>query len=621
MKPQVKKCLAALSIIVLMAAHPTVATAQTASSGSSLRDGVSPPETNETHSIPDTLEGPAVNIEGPFAEWGIPTPPGAEGYEVNQVTQDELNPQGLDEWHPTNDPQSEIVPGQMRSDKEEVPAGTIKADADQAEIKEAKLTNPDTPTLNARPGCGVYWPAPFEVCGAIKNLYDSLGGPTSFLLLPKSNELTNPDGVGKRSEFVNGFIYWHPRTSAHTVSIPVSRVWHRHGWENGFLGYPTTSDISLGNQWYVQHFEGGHVYTHNALPATQASIQGAIYDKWQSMGGHNSDLGFPISDELTTPDGIGRYNVFEGGMIYWTPQHGAHAVSQGVLFSWATQGYERSSYGYPVDDSFINDEGVQEQPFESGTIYADATTFWQPFSCETAANRIAMANLVTGEFDFMCSNRGISIMSGDSVYFDLPTVADVAANFTRLSLQASNPPSAAECDVYEPSSISAPLRRSDYHISKTIRFCVGEMTGSGAVKWSKDFDWRIDNVLIQRQSAQVRAQVNTLDMPSFTFTVESRLQEDKRFQLDPTLQTMTNKITQAGPRYASTANYLTPTSPGTFFVEVTELKLSVPSWGYEGQYSGLRFALGRYDCPQYTYYSDLCSFPELVKDQTTIDRP
>ena len=49
------------------------------------------------------------------------------------------------------------------------------------------------------------------------------------------------------------------------------------------------------------------------------------------MGGHNSDLGFPISDELTTPDGIGRYSVFEGGMIYWTPQTGAHPVADPVL--------------------------------------------------------------------------------------------------------------------------------------------------------------------------------------------------------------------------------------------------------------------------------------------------
>ena len=367
MKPKAKKCLAALSVAVLMIAHPTATNAQTVSSGSSSHSNLSPQDAGETQTTTDAVENPVLSLEGPFAQWGIPTPPGAEGYEVNEVSDNDLSPQGLDEWHPTDDPQSEIIPGQMRSDKEDIPAGASKADADQAEIKEAKLTDPGTPTLNARPGCGVYWPVTFEVCGAIKNLYDAIGGPTSFLLLPKSKELTNPDGVGKRSEFVNGFIYWHPRTGAHSVSIPVSRVWQRHGWENGFLGYPTTSDISLGNQWYAQHFEGGHVYTHNALPATQASIQGAIYDKWQSMGGHTSALGFPISDELTTPDGIGRYNVFEGGMIYWTPQHGAHPVTDPVLIDWAAAGYEKGSYGYPTGDP--KDEGVSvTQDFEGGIL-------------------------------------------------------------------------------------------------------------------------------------------------------------------------------------------------------------------------------------------------------------
>src|SRR5699024_6142976 len=77
--------------------------------------------------------------------------------------------------------------------------------------------------------------------------------------------------------------------------------WQRHGWEGGFLGYPTTSDMALGNQWFKQYFQGGHVYTHNALPASQASIQGAIYDKWQSMGAQYSELGYPISiDDVWT---------------------------------------------------------------------------------------------------------------------------------------------------------------------------------------------------------------------------------------------------------------------------------------------------------------------------------
>ncbi|MFI5504205.1 hypothetical protein ACFLIN_02445 [Corynebacterium kutscheri] len=166
-----------------------------------------------------------------------------------------------------------------------------------------------------------------------------------------------------------GNIYWHPKTGAHTVSLPTSKVWQRHGWEKGFLGYPTTSDIAQGNAWYKQDFQGGHIYTHNALPATQASIQGAIYDKWQSMGAQNSELGYPISDELTTPDGIGRFNVFEGGMIYWTPQYGAHAVSGSILIEWGKAGFEKSTYGYPIDDAneVFNDVKIS-QKFEHGSL-------------------------------------------------------------------------------------------------------------------------------------------------------------------------------------------------------------------------------------------------------------
>ena len=123
MKPKAKKCLAALSVAVLMIAHPTATNAQTASSGSSSHSNLSPQDAGETQTTTDAVENPVLSLEGPFAQWGIPTPPGAEGYEVNEVSDNDLSPQGLDEWHPTDDPQSEIIPGQMRSDKEDIPAG------------------------------------------------------------------------------------------------------------------------------------------------------------------------------------------------------------------------------------------------------------------------------------------------------------------------------------------------------------------------------------------------------------------------------------------------------------------------------------------------------------------
>lgn len=562
--------------------------------------------------------------EEPFAAWGLATPPGAENYEVNQVSDEELDPRGVEGWQPTPDPQDEIVDGQMRSDIETVPEDFSDADADRAELAESALESDREISLQASPRCSVYWPSWFEVCGSIRAKYDSMGGPQSFLSLPKSYQLINPDGIGRRSEFVNGFIYWHPDTGAHSVSIPVSVVWQRHGWEGGFLGYPTTSDMALGDQWFKQSFQGGHVYTHNTLPASQASIQGAIYDKWQSLGAQNSELGFPISDELTASDGIGRYNVFEGGMIYWTPQHGAHAVTGGILAKWALQNFERSGYGYPIGDATTNEQEELTQDFEGGTIFADPNFFWQPFSCIDAISRIALENSVVDDFDFICSNRGISLTTSDTNFFGMPTVDDVVATTSFPQLRSTNRTPAnigVECDLREPSSISGPLRSGAYKVSKSVHLCCGQTepptpTKPLKVKWSRELAWTIANTLPQRQIGAVTLQVNSLDLPGFTFTVDSRLQEDKKFQIDPTMQRMVNTVSDPGANRSKVVNYDIPTRLGTYFVEVTGISLKIPDWNYNAELNGLRFAIGRYHCPQYRYYSDLCEFPDPVDDHT-----
>ncbi|BAH56075.1 hypothetical protein [Rhodococcus opacus] len=62
--------------------------------------------------------------------------------------------------------------------------------------------------------CKGYWPSPYQVCGEIKDLYDSLGGPSSSLSFPKGNEVTNPDG-SKRQEFLGGAIVWTAATGAY----------------------------------------------------------------------------------------------------------------------------------------------------------------------------------------------------------------------------------------------------------------------------------------------------------------------------------------------------------------------------------------------------------------------
>jgi hypothetical protein len=53
-------------------------------------------------------------------------------------------------------------------------------------------------------------------------------------------------------------------------------------------------------------------------------IYGKIFQKYKELGGDESDLGYPISDELPLP-GVaqGRYNQFQNGYIAWRPDGGA----------------------------------------------------------------------------------------------------------------------------------------------------------------------------------------------------------------------------------------------------------------------------------------------------------
>ncbi|MFI5529964.1 LGFP repeat-containing protein [Kitasatospora sp. NPDC051853] len=70
-------------------------------------------------------------------------------------------------------------------------------------------------------------------------------------------------------------------------------------------------------------------------------------------------MGCPTSDELGTPDGVGRFQVFDNGSIYWTPDTGAHAVWGAIRQRWADLGWERGYLGYPLSDEITNPDGYE----------------------------------------------------------------------------------------------------------------------------------------------------------------------------------------------------------------------------------------------------------------------
>lgn len=108
---------------------------------------------------------------------------------------------------------------------------------------------------------------------------------------------------------------------------------------------------------------------------TQFSVVGAILQKYRDLGGCQSVLGRPQSEEQVAPDGEGRYTVFEFGSIYWTPDTGAHEVHSAIRSKWADLGWEAGILGYPTSDEIpAQVGGGRLNHFENGDIY------WSPLT-------------------------------------------------------------------------------------------------------------------------------------------------------------------------------------------------------------------------------------------------
>lgn len=86
-----------------------------------------------------------------------------------------------------------------------------------------------------------------------------------------------------------------------------------------------TTQIQLGSEGrgYFQHFEGGSIFWTDSFGAHE--VHGAIRDKYASMGWQNSYLGYPTTDELSSMSAgtETRSNDFEHGIIDWTANLGA----------------------------------------------------------------------------------------------------------------------------------------------------------------------------------------------------------------------------------------------------------------------------------------------------------
>ncbi len=211
-----------------------------------------------------------------------------------------------------------------------------------------------------------------EVHGGIAVAWRRLGAERGQLGIPITDETSTPDGWGRFNHFTGGSVYWTPTHGAWAVYGAIRHRWAQTGWERGPLGYPVTDELGTPDgHGRFNHFQNGSVYWTSSTGAHD--VRGAIRSAWSALRWETGPLGYPVTGETATPDGVGRYNHFQRGSVYWSPRTGGHAVYGAILQRWAQLGWERSSLGYPTSRE-RDAPGGREQYFQGGRLVWNAST-------------------------------------------------------------------------------------------------------------------------------------------------------------------------------------------------------------------------------------------------------
>jgi hypothetical protein len=226
----------------------------------------------------------------------------------------------------------------------------------------------------------IYWTpstGAWAVLGSIREKWAALGWERSFLGYPVADQSVglNPQTSGAYQNFQGGAIYTYTQPlilTTQVTGVATSVVANAAPAAQPAATTHATTAVTATHanlNLAATHLETNvatTAATHAVLVrppkpsiATTHEVHGAILAKYQELGAEGSFLGYPTTDETGTPDGVGRFNHFQAGSIYWTPSTGAHEVHGLIRDFWAAHGWERNAaLGYPISDELIPDRRI-----------------------------------------------------------------------------------------------------------------------------------------------------------------------------------------------------------------------------------------------------------------------
>lgn len=252
--------------------------------------------------------------------------------------------------------------------------------------RNSTFSAPDNPVIFWTPDTGAR-----VVRGPINAAWDKLGGSSGVLGVPSEDETY--DGAVVSQRFTGGQVSYDSRTKKFTtdppeladqlgdVSIPedpvaaINAARRAAGGPLGPLGASDGEPYKIGSDGLGQDFVNGKIFYS---PDTGANVvTGQVLAKYESVGGPEGDLGFPITGEVdggvAPASRMSSFAAADKPVIFWTPDYGAVIVRGAMNAAWQKLGGATGALGAPVSDQSQNGDTIT-QKFSGGALTYDTST-------------------------------------------------------------------------------------------------------------------------------------------------------------------------------------------------------------------------------------------------------
>ncbi|MEG4484552.1 hypothetical protein [Microcoleus sp. D2_18a_B4] len=206
----------------------------------------------------------------------------------------------------------ELSEGELQGLKSEDDSGTVAIDGYQY-LVEKQLSS-------------------FPVQGSIGYFYNRNPAIASQLGRATGNEFQFSSGKW-RQNFQGGAIF-HSANGTFSVRGSLGNYYlNTLGGQNSQLGLPTSEEFQVPNGWR-QNFQGGAIFHSGAGSYMARGSLGNYY--LNNLGGQNSQLGLPTSNEFQVPNGW-RQNFERGYVNWWNTGNGTFTLNNSPSLVSSTQ--------------------------------------------------------------------------------------------------------------------------------------------------------------------------------------------------------------------------------------------------------------------------------------------